>query len=103
MVMQPNFDKIIEEALKSLKCPVCARPFVREELKIKPVFNKQFLVHASCLKDHSPAIVLHLIEDKKTDTKPIGPDEILDIHEALKNFDGNFKEVFAKIDNNNQK
>lgn len=97
--MQPNFEKIIQEALKSLKCPVCSRTFVREELKIKPVFNKQFLIHASCFKGHSPAIVLHLMDDKKPQGKPIGPDEILDIHETLKDFDGNFKEVFAKIDN----
>lgn len=96
--MQPNFEKIIKEALKSLKCPVCSRQFIREELKIKPVFNKQFFVHAACTNNHSPAIVLHIMEESKLQQKTIGADEILDIHEALKDFDGNFKEVFTKIE-----
>lgn len=93
---------ILKRVQQNLSCPVCKRQFKLEELKVKGVLDKNFLIQASCYDNHPPALVLFIANSLKKNEHAISTDDVIDLHKTLKNFTGDFKSVFQKIDQANK-
>ena len=95
---------ILRAAQEDLSCPVCGRQFELDELKIRGAFESQYLVQAACQRGHSPTLTLYVVvsQDDRIKTPCVTTDEVLDLHNALKAFDGDFKSVFTQIDEKKQ-
>ncbi|MGI6103174.1 MAG: hypothetical protein ACOYBJ_00925 [Patescibacteria group bacterium] len=97
-------DHILRTAQEDLACPVCGRQFELDELKVRGAFEHQYLIQAACQRGHSPTLTLYVVaeRDEKEQVARVTTDEVLDLHAALKGFDGDFKSVFAKLDEKKQ-
>ncbi|MBI4022739.1 hypothetical protein HY375_01065 [Candidatus Berkelbacteria bacterium] len=96
-----SMDDVLHAAYHDLACPACGREFEPSELRLRGALEKQYLVQASCQRGHSPALVLYIVTKNRlramTDDR-LTADNVLDLHNALKAFDGNFKKVFQEPD-----
>jgi hypothetical protein len=57
------------------------------------------LVQATCHKSHHPALVLCIAgnHDKNEDKDRLTSDDVLDLHQQLKKFNGDFRAIFKTI------
>lgn len=95
--IQPLFD-IIKRAQEELSCSVCSRRFDIEEIKVRGMMDGQFLVQVSCHRSHAPALILYVVSTKQRPGNAMSTDDVLDLHQTLKTFNGDFKSVFDKQD-----
>ncbi|MBI2590221.1 hypothetical protein HYW32_04370 [Candidatus Berkelbacteria bacterium] len=91
---------ILHSAHHDLECPVCGRQFSLEEIKIRGSIDKNFLIQVSCHRGHAPSLILYVVQlgQKNKDIKRISPDDVIDLHQALQNFQGDFKSIFQKLE-----
>ena len=97
-------DDILRIAQEDLACPVCGRQFELDELKMRGAFEHQYLVQATCQRGHAPTLTLYVVSDRNEQAAVprVTTDEVLDLHNALKVFEGDFKSVFAQLDEKKQ-
>lgn len=93
---------ILKRVQQNLSCPVCKRQFKLEELKVKGVLDRNYLIQASCYDNHSPALVLFIASGVKKGDQIVSTDDVIDLHKTLKDFTGDFKSAFHKIDQSNK-
>src|SRR3990167_836842 len=90
--------EILKRAQEEIACAVCGRSFELDEIKIRGAFDKHYLVQTSCHRGHAPALVLYIVGSKTPTGDQISTDDVLDLHQSLKAFDGDFRTAFAKIE-----
>lgn len=96
--------EILKRAQEELSCAACGRAFELEELKIRGMLEKHYLVQASCHRGHAPTLVLHIVGAKvRVSDQQITTDDVLDLHQNLKTFNGDFRAAFAKLAKNQKK
>ena len=92
---------ILRRVQRALSCPVCRRKFKLNELKVRAVLDQQFLIQASCHKGHSPVLVLFIAAgNHNQNERSVNADDVIDLHRALKDFDGDFRTAFKSLDQN---
>lgn len=92
--------ELLTRVQKELSCPVCKRQFDLDELRIRGVIDHHYLVQASCHRNHHPALVLHVVghhEQTSAPTNHITSDDVLDLHQQLKRFNGDFRAMFKTL------
>jgi hypothetical protein len=90
-------------------CPVCRDPLGDCELKLLRQDGRTFTVQVGCARCHvSFVVVLQArwrmkvaapdvsAEPGEPSAPPITADELLDVHEMLRDFDGSFAELLAR-------
>lgn len=100
---------IANQIKKEITCPKCKGKYVDESLEIiGSPDGEQYFFHALCPKCEADSIVHVAVETKpsklpnfkKLGSSPrlghISSNEVLDMHNFLKEFDGNFKTLFKK-------
>ncbi len=100
---------IVSQIKKNIACPKCKAKFTDEDIElIGGLGDEQTFFHATCIECETETVVnvalnvdLSLPDSfKKLGSSPrfgkVSTNEVLDMHNFLKNFDGNFKTVFKE-------
>lgn len=103
-----NFLNILKTISEAMKCPVCDHSYDIEEVQFISQMEGYSLVHLTCSHcknpmwvnffstDKKPNFKLEYLERERPDLGEISGDELIDFHNVLKNFDGDFKKVFGR-------
>ena len=104
-------DSVIKRLMSSVKCAVCGQHYEEGEIKILG-HQEDFWVlglscsacHTGCLaaavikENRAPGVITDLTEaelEKFRKTDELAADEMLDMHNFLKDFDGDFARLFS--------
>lgn len=94
-----NHLDILNYVVKVFKCPRCGKNYQIEDIKIRNVQDGFYVFQAICSHHHQPIITLFVTRFKAKDieeTKPLETDEIIQMHQSLKKFNGNFIKIFGE-------
>lgn len=89
-----NLHKIIEQIQRDLACPVCGKRFDIGEIRIRGLFDHTVIVQTICDNDHITLFMTHF-QNKTEEAQPIAINEIYQLHQNLKKFDGDFEKVWS--------
>jgi hypothetical protein len=91
-------------------CPVCRDPLVDCELKLLRQDGSTYTVQVACahchvtfvvvlqLRGELPTLAAPATEPAEPAAPPISADELLDVHESLRDFEGSFADLLASAD-----
>ena len=104
-----SLPEIIKRAQKVLFCPVCKRSYRLNEIRLRGVFDGTYIFQTVCTKHHVPVVTvfvahhdartneeLEIVREVNGEKKSISPDDVISMHEALRDFDGDFESVFKR-------
>jgi hypothetical protein len=109
-----RFDRLVKQAVLNAvgKCATCGQPLDAGGVQIIGHQEDLWFVSLSCHKCHTRGLVAALIREQKepeiiTDLSPIelasaserstvAADDVLDMHEFLRDFDGDFANLFER-------
>jgi hypothetical protein len=95
----------IRERAGDYDCPVCREPLAGCDLKLLRQDGNTFTVQVGCARCHVTFVVVLQLRGDLPDAPaepavpakpPISADELLDLHEALRDFDGSFAELVGR-------
>lgn len=94
-----NHLEILKRASKFIVCPYCGKHYDLEDIMIRNVNDGQMVLQAICSRGHSPIITLFITRlgngnIKSEKTYPIINNDVIILHQNLKRFKGNFKDLF---------
>jgi hypothetical protein len=107
-----NIISFIKERARYYNCPACARNLEGCEVRMLKQAESHLTVEVTCAQCHVTFIVVLAVqygadEERnlaaepayvKGQGEPISDDEILDVHELLQGFEGNFRELLRSPD-----
>lgn len=97
---------IVSQIKKTLKCPKCAAKYIDEDIElIGSLGDEQVYFHAWCGECEAESVINVQVDPQflygpmvKLGAAPrmghVTSNEVLDMHNFLKEFDGNFNQVF---------
>lgn len=93
-----NFHEILEQIKRQLHCPVCGKKYEQGEIKLRGSFSHILVIQTICSGGHSTLFVTNTKNPKEIvkDKKPVITDDVLDLHNALKKFNGDFEKKWQK-------
>ena len=96
----PNMPELLKQIQRDLACPICGRKFELSGIKIRGMFEQVLIVQTTCSEGHLTIFMTFLQEQAKEDnTKVLPPltiDEVLDLTNKLKKFNGDFEKIWVK-------
>ena len=90
-----NLYEIIAQIQKDLYCPVCGKNYKIGELRVRGLFDKTLIVQTICINGHMTFFMTTLNKVKEK-VNPINTNDILDLHNALEGFNGDFINIWQK-------
>jgi len=103
-------ERFLRELMKMVKCSTCGRRYAAADVNVMGRQGDLWYVTLSCSHCHAQAVVAAVLKERKVETPitdlteeeqerfresaPVGPDEVLDMHDFLKDFDGDFSRLF---------
>jgi hypothetical protein len=98
--------EIIKYLKKTVTCTTCNKKFINEDIRVLSTIGTEGLFHIHCHHCHNEVIV-HITIFEQTSEKSsisietrkagnISENDILDIHNFLKQFNGDFKQLFTE-------
>jgi len=103
-------ESLIKKLMTSIKCGVCGYSYVVDNIDVLSHHQDLWFVSAICPTCHTRCLMAAIVKeevsevitdlteaevDKLKDSK-LTADEVLDMHDFLKNFDGDFSRLFAR-------
>jgi len=104
-----DFKQIMKHLKKNLPCSTCGKKFTDEGISLISSLNNALLFHFTCagckneliaevsIIEQTQSVNRLNINTKKADA--VKPNDVLDIHNFLNNFDGDFIRLFSNIQN----
>lgn len=90
----PNLAEIIQQIQRDLTCPICRKKYDIGEIRLKGLFDHTLIVQTICTNGH---LTLFMTTIRDQDVKPpVSTNDIIDLHESLERFDGNFQKLWSK-------
>ena len=105
-------ENLIKKLIASIKCGSCGQPYEESRIDIIEHSDELWFLRVVCASCHTHCVVAAIIrEDKRPrvitdltetememfkDMECIGEDDLLDMHDFLKDFDGDFPRIFRK-------
>lgn len=105
-------EHLLKQIIGSYRCSVCRQGYRRELVRVSARYEELWIVSVRCghcrntrlfyvqMKDGEDDSVLESVarrtERAAEKATPISSDEILDMHEFLRAFDGDFKSLFGR-------
>ncbi len=89
----PNLAEIIQQIQKDLYCPVCGKNYEIGEIRLKGLFDHTLIVQTICVNNHITLFMTTFTLSQKK--LPISSNDIIDLHNALETFDGDFQKLWA--------
>ncbi|GAC1333887.1 MAG: hypothetical protein NVSMB17_14850 [Candidatus Dormibacteria bacterium] len=109
-----NIIAFIKDRARYYNCPACARNLESCEVKMLKQAEAHLTVEVTCARCHVTFIVVLAVQYNAEDTEelasqepaqavtsdatPISPDEVLDVHDMLRDFKGSFKDLLQSHD-----
>ncbi|HEV1997409.1 MAG TPA: hypothetical protein VGR61_04665 [Candidatus Dormibacteraeota bacterium] len=108
-----NIIAFIKERARYYNCPACARNLESCEVRMLKQAESHLTVEVTCARCHVTFIVVLAVQYNGEDVEetapepgelagveaaPISHDEVLDVHELLRDFDGNLKDLLRSSD-----
>lgn len=93
-------NELLQRVQRELSCPVCKRSFEVDEIRVRGAIDHHFLVQATCHRGHHPTLVLYIAghHEQEGDAKNrVTSDDVLDLHQQLKQFNGDFRAIFKTL------
>lgn len=87
-----NIHEIIKQIQKDLYCPVCGKNYEIGEIRLRGLFDHTIIVQTVCANHHL-TLFMTTYEQKK-DQIPVTTDDVLDLHNTLVNFNGDFQKLW---------
>lgn len=91
----PNLGEIIRQIQRDLSCPVCGKNYDIGEIKLRGLFDHTLIIQTICSSGHLTLFMTTIKEYRQKKT-PITSDDLIELHQALENFDGNFQKLWNK-------
>ena len=89
-----NIHEIIKQIQKDLYCPVCGKNYEIGEIRLRGLFDHTLIVQTVCANNHMTLFMTTY--DKKNNKKSVSSNDILDLHNALGGFNGDFEKIWNK-------
>ena len=105
-------ESLIKKLVASVKCSVCGQRYKANNIDVLgheddlwflsvscPACNTQYLVAAIIREDRAPEVITDLTEaelDRFRNMDSLTPDDVLDMHSFLKDFEGDFSRLFSR-------
>lgn len=89
----PNLHEIIQQIQKDLSCPVCGKNYEVGEIRLRGLFDHTLIIQTICENGHA-TLFMTTLNNKKENKNPLSTDDVLDLTNALKNFDGDFQKLW---------
>lgn len=102
---------LIKQLISTYRCTVCRRSFEREQVRVAARHEQLWIVSVRCsrcrhqqrfwlaLREGRDEEVLRDVtapeEDQFAGMDPVSADNVLDMHEFLRDFDGDFSRLFG--------
>lgn len=92
-------NELLARVQRELTCPVCKRSFDIDEIRVRGAIDNHVLVQASCQRNHHPSLVLYVAgnHDHQGNDNGMTSDDVLDLHQQLKQFNGDFRTMFKSL------
>lgn len=96
-----NIQQLIEQAKAVMTCPSCGRHYGQDEIKFKGFMDHTYILQTTCTNQHPTIFTTWITSYAPTtasdllDLTPIETDHVIALHDALKQFDGNFKALWS--------
>ncbi|HBG82015.1 TPA: hypothetical protein DDW69_04245 [candidate division CPR2 bacterium] len=103
---EKEFNKILEKLKSTLKCPLCGKAYDKNEIKYLGTFNFSYLLEMNCQHCDLAVMATVIMNPQKNkldlirgelkkfeEAEEISADELIELHEFLDKFDGNFKKA----------
>lgn len=89
----PNLREIIQQIQRDLACPVCGKNYEIGEIRLRGLFDHTLIVQTICPLGH---VTLFMTTVKEVPKRPVvlTANEIIELHKALENFDGDFQKIW---------
>jgi hypothetical protein len=95
-----DFNELLQIAREFLSCPVCGEHFDRTKIHFRGFIDNKFVIQTECSNNHDPISAL-FISNVDLKGKPIFQNQqsitannVLDLKLKLKDFNGDFEELF---------
>jgi hypothetical protein len=88
----PNLNEILQQIQRDLYCPICGRNYESGDIKIKGLFQDTLILQTLCANGHLTLFMTTFTAKEKK--KPINNDDVLDLKNALLNFNGDFQNLW---------
>lgn len=104
---EQSFNNIFRKATGHFFCPACGSKYQGTEIESIERHDDGYLVSVCC-SNCSLKLSMHVVtkgfSNSENEVEPQESDitinEIIDFHDTIKHFDGNFRRVFSGIDQN---
>ena len=96
--------EIIRHIKHIIPCNICKHLFSNENIQVLSTFHNEWLFHFRCHNCKNQllvhVIIIHHLKKNNLNISvhnvaPISPNDVIDIHNFLKQFDGDFKKLFS--------
>lgn len=91
----PNLAQIIAQIQRDLYCPVCGKNYEIGEIRLKGLVDHTLMIQTICSNGHM-TLFMTTFKNNSQEKKILTVNDVLDISNALKDFDGDFQKVWPK-------
>lgn len=112
MADQAGQEQLLKQIIGSYRCKICCQGYRRELVRVAARYEELWIVSVRCgrcrntqlfyvqMRDGEEDTLLENLtprdEERQEDLPPISTDEILDMHQFLRGFDGDFRRLFGR-------
>ena len=105
-----NYKEVLKQAQQILYCTTCGRTYQLDEIRLRGFLDDTMILQTICSNHHAPVVTFYLTNavpgakpEKATETreeveKPVSrklsKDDVLDLHQGLKDFSGDFRKLW---------
>jgi hypothetical protein len=104
-----NYKEILKQAQQILYCTTCGRTYQLDEIRLRGFLDNTMILQTVCSNHHAPVVTFYLTDanqgirrgpvqlSKQVIHAPeskVTKDDVLNLHESLKEFDGNFRNLW---------
>ncbi|MEK7096580.1 MAG: hypothetical protein AAB881_01360 [Patescibacteria group bacterium] len=91
--------KLLQTVQKNIRCPQCGQSYDFDSISIRGIIDSIVFLELAC-ETHMPVLAtVSLDQNQKigpVSKEKIGSDDVLKTHEFLKDFAGNFEQIFKQ-------
>jgi hypothetical protein len=103
-------ERLVKDLVGTFRCPVCRRGFQDEHVRVAARHEQLWIVSVRCRTCRNQQVFWIALKESETlgsdeieeidleylaEGTPVCADDVLDMHEFLKSFNGDFAELFA--------
>jgi hypothetical protein len=106
-------ERLLKELVGTFRCQFCRRSFERDQVRVAARHEQLWIVSVRCSLCRNQQVFWVALKDNRSESgreispeeeeyfsslPPVGTDEILDIHQFLNDFNGDFTSLFAPLE-----